>query len=229
VNAIAPQIPFELFQPESPSFENFLVGRNEEAVTQLYASASSKQSTSIGLWSGAGCGKTHLLNSIATLLVAQEVRAVVVSATTEVSISPFEDVAAIIADDVHRFDAEKQAWLFNAFNHVIARSGLVVVAGGATPPAQWPIREDLRTRLASGLVFELLPPPDDALPTLLRDFASKRGVSISDEALTYLLTHTNRDVGTLCQTLAALDRLSLSLKRPIAVPLIRTFLAQRPH
>ncbi len=229
MNAIAPQIPFELFEPESPSFENFLVGRNEEAVTQLYASSNSKQPTSITLWSGAGCGKTHLLKSIETLFLAQGKRAIAISASSDVSMSPFEDFAVILADDVQRFDAEKQAWLFNAFNHVITNRGLVVVAGGATPPAQWPIREDLRTRLASDLVFELLPPPDDALPTLLRDFASKRGVSISDEALTYLLTHTNRDVGTLCQTLAALDRLSLSLKRPITVPLIRTFLAQRPR
>lgn len=229
MNELAPQIPFELFEAEAPSFENFLVGRNEEAVTQLYAAANDQLASSIVFWGSVGCGKSHLLDSAANVAIARGKRAIRLNAVSEIADSPFDEFSVVVADDVHLFDAVRQAWLFNAFNHVIGCGGQVFAAGGTRAPTQWSIREDLRSRLASGLVFELLPPPDDALPTLLREFSSKRGVSIGDEALTYLLTHTNRDVGNLCQTLAALDRLSLSLKRPISVHLIRTFLAQRPR
>jgi chromosomal replication initiation ATPase DnaA len=45
--------------------------------------------------------------------------------------------------------------------------------------------------------------------------------------LTYVVNHTSRNVGELCRLVSELDRLSLSLKRPITIPLIRTYLAQR--
>jgi DnaA-homolog protein len=227
VNDFAPQIPFELFEAEPPSFDNFLVGDNEELVTQLYASSNAQPRSVTTIWGGRSVGKTHLLNASFSAPYAQSIRATKLSADHHVSDSPFSDVNAIIADDVDRYDAEQQAWLFNAFNHVVGRGGFVLAAGGALPPAQWPIRDDLRTRLSSGLVFEVLPVPQEALPALLADYARKRGFELSKEVLTYVLSHTNRDIGALCQLVSNLDRLSLSLKRPITIPLVRAYLTQR--
>jgi DnaA-homolog protein len=227
VNEIAPQIPFELFEAEPPSFENFLVDRNEEVVTRLYAAATGQQRFGVtSLWGGRSAGKTHLLKSFFSVVNAQNKRAIVLTAHVDTLDSPFSDFDAVLADDVDRFDREHQAWLFNAFNHVVPRGGLVLTTG-ATPPALWPIREDLRTRLASGLVFEVLPVAHEALPKLMGEFATKRGLRLSEEVLTYVVNHTNRSVGELCQTVTGLDRLSLSLKRPVTIPLVRTYLAQR--
>jgi DnaA-homolog protein len=227
VNDFAPQIPFELFDAEPPSFDNFLVGDNEEAVTQLYACSTKQQPVSISFWGGHSVGKTHLLRSTIKTLNAQSNRAILISADSSPPDSPFGDFSAVCADDVHRYDDEHQTWLFNAFNHVASQAGVFVVTGGAAAPALWPIREDLRTRLASGLVFELRPVPQNALSPLLVDYARKRGFEMSKEVLTYLLTYTKRDVGALCQTISGLDRLSLSLKRPITVPLVRAYLTQQ--
>jgi DnaA-homolog protein len=226
---LSPQIPFELFEAEASSFANFLVGRNEELVTRLYSLSQSNQLHGvITIWSGASTGKTHLLESLFSELIALENWANLKSAIDDFSGSPFIDTRILLLDDADRYDETQQAWAFNAFNHVLANGGLVV-ATGKTAPAQWPIRDDLRTRLASGLIYELLTPPDEELPELLREYAQKRGVGLSEEVLTYILHRTERNVSFLTKTIAGIDRTSLALKRPITVPLVRAFLSQQTH
>ena len=62
------------------------------------------------------------------------------------------------------------------------------------------------------------------LPAALSAYAVGRGFDASNEVLTFLLTHHKRDIASLCQTLAGLDRLSLALKRRVTVHLLRTYL-----
>ncbi|MGL5001513.1 MAG: HdaA/DnaA family protein [Casimicrobium sp.] len=166
------------------------------------------------------------MKALLSEVIAQRKRAVALSATDELFASPFIDADALLIDDADRLNDEAQAFAFNAFNHIVLRGGLAV-ATGTTPPAQWQIREDLRTRLASGLTFELRAAPHDELPELLFDYANKRGVKLSEEVLTYIVNHTDRDVAKLCQTISGIDRLSLASKRPITIPLVRTFLSQQ--
>jgi DnaA-homolog protein len=226
VSLLSPQIPLELFEPEAPSFANFLVGRNEELITQLYAIASGDHlSGALAVWGGAKTGKTHLLNSVFSSLERPIHGAINLSANAEFPDDPFTDSPVVIVDDADRLSSSQQSWLFNAFNHVVGRGGLVIVSGSSSP-LTWPLRDDLRTRLASGLIFELSAVPQDELPALLRDYAEKRGIALSEEVLTYILTHGRRDVAALCQTVSGVDRLSLSLKRGITVPLVRAYLAQ---
>jgi DnaA-homolog protein len=226
VTEFSPQIPLDLFEPEAPSFANFLVGHNEELITRLYAITSGEHlSGALSIWGGARSGKTHLLNSVFSSLNAQFNGAIKLEAETDFPENPFVDAKFVIVDDADRLSAAQQTWLFNAFNHVVASGGLVI-ASGSTSPLTWKIRDDLRTRLASGLIFELHAAPQDELPTLIREYAEKRGIELSKEVLTYILTHCRRDVSELCQTVLGVDRLSLSLKRAITVPLVRAYLAQ---
>ena len=78
--------------------------------------------------------------------------------------------------------------------------------------------------MGSGLAFELLPIPQDDLPGALSVYAAGRGFDVSNEVLTFLLSHQQRDIASLCQTLAGVDRLSLALKRRVTVHLLRTYL-----
>ena len=61
-------------------------------------------------------------------------------------------------------------------------------------------------------------------PAALARYAEERGFRLSDDVIAYLLAHGRRDMTTLVATLAALDRYSLAAKRPITVPLLRTWL-----
>jgi DnaA family protein len=55
-------------------------------------------------------------------------------------------------------------------------------------------------------------------------YAKSRGIVLPDEVIDYLLRHGRRDMPSLLATLAALDRQSLAAKRPITVPLLKTWL-----
>ncbi len=227
MTALSPQIPLDLFEPEAPSFANFLVGNNEELITRLYAIASEEQLSGVlSIWGGSKTGKTHLLKSIISAFSTRLNWAMMLNTDSKFPDNPFTDARIVLIDDADRLSLDAQAWLFNAFNHVVGRGGLVLTSG-STSPLTWPLRDDLRTRLSSGLIFEVRAAPQDELPSLLRDYAQTRGIALSEEVLTYILTYTRRDVAELCQTIMGLDRLSLSLKRGVTVPLVRAYLAQQ--
>jgi DnaA family protein len=84
-----------------------------------------------------------------------------------------------------------------------------------------PLREDLRTRLGSGLVYHLIPLSDEEKRAALTAQAEARALSLPPGAIDYLLTHATRDMRHLTAILAALDRHSLEYKRPITLPMLR--------
>jgi DnaA family protein len=95
------------------------------------------------------------------------------------------------------------------------------LSAGRLPPVDLPLREDLRTRLGWGHVFALQPLPEAETRAALRQEADRRGIFLSDEVMTHLLTHHPRDLGHLGQVLDALDDYGLALGRRITVPLLR--------
>ena len=223
---MTPQIPFDFFLPEAPSFDNFVVGDNGEAIAQLRAIAERSGEASVRaivLWGGHSLGKSHLLAAVDASTGVIEDDCLRLSASSAFPGDPFVSARLLCVDDADQLSDAQQGWLFTAFNHV-GQSGGVTIATGQTPPARWPLRDDIRTRMGSGLAFELLPVPQDALPFALSAYAAGRGFDVSDEVLTFLLSHHQRDIASLCQTLNGVDRLSLGLKRRVTVPLLRAYL-----
>jgi DnaA family protein len=74
------------------------------------------------------------------------------------------------------------------------------------------------------LVYEIVPLSDDEKPAAMAAYAAQRGFRLGDDVIGYLLAHGRRDMPALLATLSALDRHSLSTKRPITVPLLREWL-----
>ena len=92
------------------------------------------------------------------------------------------------------------------------------------PPGSLNAREDVRTRFGSGIVFEIVPLSDADKHAALRAHAMARGLPDLDEIIQYLLTRTDRDMGMLIAVIDALDRYSLSTKRPPTLSLVRQIL-----
>jgi DnaA family protein len=64
----------------------------------------------------------------------------------------------VVLDDVHLYSTAQQAMAFNWFvNAISPASGAPrwVLAAGNLPPADLPLRDDLRSRLGWGHVFQL--------------------------------------------------------------------------
>ena len=86
------------------------------------------------------------------------------------------------------------------------------------------MREDLRTRLGSGLIYRLHPLTEAEQDAALDTQAAQRGLRLPAGALAYLRSRAPRDMRSLSALLAALDRYSLEQRRPITLPLLREIL-----
>jgi DnaA family protein len=82
--------------------------------------------------------------------------------------------------------------------------------------------------LAWGQVYRLHNLDDEEKWAALKLKATSSAIPISDDAISYLMMHANRDMPSLMQSLEQLDRLSLSSQRTITVPTVRAYLATIP-
>jgi len=217
------QLVFDLAAPEAPSFANFVAGRNAEAVEALRRAAEGGLAeTGIVVWGARGAGKSHLL--AATCAAARAAgRTAFHCADATTWPASVEPLTLLAIDDIGRADAAAQARLFSLYNALKERGGTLVAASDV-PPARLPFRDDVRTRLAWGLAYEIVPLADADKPVALAAYARSRGFALDDEVIAYLLAHGRRDMGSLVAALAALDRRSLAQKRPVTVPLLREWL-----
>ena len=192
------QLPLEMSAPAEPDFGNYVAGANAEALARVRElAAGTLPETILYLWGERGSGRTHLLRAAAR---AQP--------------------ALVVADDVETLDGAGQQALFIAINTARDGGGKVLATGRA-PPAGLDLREDLRTRLAWGLVYQLKPLSDSDKGAHLRAEAARRGMLLPDEVIGYLLSHLPRDFASLNAVLDRIDRHSLARQRPVTLPLVR--------
>ena len=180
-----------------PTLQNFVAGRNAEALASL-ASVTQNDVNFIYLWGEKGSGKTHLLSACEALGIK-------------------------VADDVHLLDADAQIALFNTYNQ-LKESGEILIAAGSHAPNQMGLRDDLATRLAWGLVYQLHPLNDAEKALALKNHAKERGIKLPDEVIEYCLRYLRRDLATLMAILDALDEWSLTTHKPVTVPMLKKLL-----
>lgn len=199
-----------------PAWENFVPGKNREALSTLQNWLDQPEATSCFFLFGAdGTGKTHLLK--ASGLPYTDARL-----DPSLSNTP-QDAAALAVDRVESLDAEGQARLFHHFNRLHAQGGRLLASAGQSP-LHLTVREDLRTRLGYGLIYPLLPLDDEDKVLALTALAQARQLRVSNDLIVYLIRHLARDMGTLTSWLIALDRHALEHQRAMTLPLLRELL-----
>jgi DnaA family protein len=137
------------FTPQT--FANFIPGKNNEVVRLLSTLCTTGSHQSVYLWGASGSGKTHLLN--AALLARRECG----GSAQCFEGALFYDLSRcdlLVADDVHLLDEDAQAAFFRLYNER-REAGLTMLSAGNAPPSRLPLRDDLRTRLAWELVYEV--------------------------------------------------------------------------
>ena len=219
------QLALDFASPLQPTLDNFIVGRNGELLQNLRRLASrNAHEHYLYVWGRPGSGRSHLLKGTVAELQREGVAAVYVACTAGIRLADgLERMDCVALDDVDRLDDEGQVVVFDLYNTLREYSG-ALLASAAAPPVQLKLREDLVTRLAWGLVYQVHALTDENKAQALADHAASRGFRLAPEVCDFLLTRARRDLPTLLATLDALDRYSLETKRPVTVPLARELL-----
>jgi DnaA family protein len=221
------QLILELTEPEPPDFDNFVAGPNREVVAALRQLATGDlPETGILIWGAAGVGKSHLLKAVAALAAAAGRPATYVADPARVQAGSPRSTGIVCVDGIDRADAAAQGVLFTLYNALAAAGGHLLASSG-NAPASLMLRDDLRTRLVHGLVYEVAALHDADKAQAIAAYASERGFRLTRDVIDYLLAHGRRDMATLVATLGALDRHSLAAKRPITVPLLREWMQRQ--
>jgi DnaA family protein len=219
------QIALDIGLARAPTLAGFCAGPNEAALAhlRLWAGSPTRSPVPTYLWGASGSGKTHLLEAVAQALREQGAAAGWLDPAIAEPPEFNEAWAVVLMDDVERYSAVQQHAAFNWFvNAQSLQRG--VLAAGALPPADLPLREDLRTRLGWGHVFHLQVLSEPERRAVLRQAADARGIFLGDEVMDFMLTRFSRDLGSLMQLLEQLDGYALQTKRAITIPLIKSML-----
>jgi DnaA family protein len=202
-----------------PTLDNFVIGRNLELHAALrHALSSAGGERGIYVWGDAGSGKSHLLQATVERAIANDQSAVYARAIVP-------DAAQVVAvDDVESLDAAAQIELFALYNRIRERGGMLLVSGNVAS-VHLNLRDDLRTRLGWGLVYQVHALNDVEKAQALHQHAAARGFELPNEVSNYLLRHGRRDLPYLLGILDELDAHCLRLKkRAASVPLLKEIL-----
>jgi DnaA family protein len=214
------QLLLDISPERQPTLANFVAGRNAELLAALCYALGGRGERSIYLWGEEGSGKSHLLQ--ACVAAAQETQRNAVYARG--SVPQLADVVAL--DDVELLDDAAQVELFDLYNRMRDGGGLLLVSGKASP-LHLRLRDDLRTRLGWGLVYQVHGLSDEEKAQALMQHAQEKGFALPPEVTQYLLRHGRRDLPSLMAVLDALDEHSLRLHRAPSVPLLKEVMQQK--
>ena len=209
------QLILDLLPESAPTLDNFVAGGNAETVAALTGwLAGAHSETSFCLWGEAGSGRSHLL--LASGFTS-------IDALLDPALSNATSAEQMAVDHVEALNETGQIALFNHFNRLKMAGGQLLTAADL-PPAHLALREDLRTRLGSGLIYRLLPLSDAEKASALAAQARERALKLTPESIDYLMRHAPRDMRTLSAFIGALDRYTLEHKRAVTLPLLRELL-----
>ena len=223
------QIALDIGLAPGPTLHNFFAGPNLDAVQhlQLWAGNDKRSPVPSYVWGESGSGKTHLLRAVQATL-RDHGSAVGWLDATVAEPTAFDDAwRVVILDDVHLYTAVQQQGAFNwVVNATTPCDGQQrwVLAAGSVPPSDLVLRDDLRSRLGWGHIFQLQVLSETERRAVLRQQADERGVFLSDEVMDFMLNRFSRDLSSLIQLLDQLDAYALQTQRAITIPLIKAML-----
>ena len=216
------QLLLDISPDKQPTLDNFVVGRNPELLSALrHALAGTASERCFYVWGETGSGKSHLLQACVRAALDMQHSANYAQGSVPQSMDMAATVVAV--DDVESLDDAAQIGLFDLYNQIRDSGGMLLVSGKESP-LHLKLRDDLRTRLGWGLVYQLHGLSDEEKAQALMQHAHERGFVLPTEVTQYLLHHGRRDLPSLMAVLDALDEHSLRLHRAPSVPLLKEIL-----
>jgi DnaA family protein len=229
-----PQIPLALRYPPDQRLDTF-VHAPAGALAQLQTLATARDAQWLYITGPGSAGKTHLaLGSCAAAEQAGRrasyLALKMASGRLRAALEAFEGADVVALDGLeavagHRDD---EIALFDFHNRARASGTGVLYTARESPDALVLALPDLHSRLSQCARIVLSPLDDEGRADMLRQRARRRGLSLDEAAIDWLLRRVDRDPAGLGALLDRLDQASLAAQRRITVPFLRQTLGADP-
>ncbi len=211
----APLFEMRSFNPKY-SFESFVAGPSNRlalSASQAVAEAPGQAYNPLFLYSGAGLGKTHLLQAIGKTCANRGMSVLYVTSeqftnefitairnrTTEDFRRRYRSVQVLLIDDVQFLSGKEQTHegFFHTFND-LHNSGNQVVISSDRPPRELALMEDrLRSRFEWGLIADIQPPDLETRMAILANKAGQMRIELDDSVIELIAKRVQRNVREL--------------------------------
>ena len=198
------------------TFESFVVGPSNRlafSAAQAVADTPGVAYNPLFLYSGAGLGKTHLLQAIGRTCALRGLSVLYVTSeqftnefigairnrTTEGFRTRYRSVQLLLVDDVQFLSGKEQTHegFFHTFND-LHNSGNQVVVSSDRPPRALPLMEErLRSRFEWGLIADIQPPDLETRMAILSNKADEMHVGLNDAVIELIAKRVQRNVREL--------------------------------
>lgn len=218
------QLSLDFEEPAYPRFDQFLGTANAELIYFLQQ----EHDQFLYIWGEKGAGKSHILQAWVGQAVQAGHRAVYIDADkTSLSAHLVADADYIAIDQIEKLRSKEQGVLFNLFNTFRNnRHGHLLLASDFHP-AKLNLREDLRTRVAYCLAYEVQPLNREEKINALIHIAETRQLHIDPKIYEYLHDHWRQDMNNLLSMFNDLVAYSFTMGKPLTLNLVKQLLKQQ--
>ena len=223
----ANQIRLPLRLKDQASFENFLIGDNQQIISLLQHPADNSDVQVIYLHGPRGAGKSHLLQACCRAHLqspdAPAYMSLALEGVRPEMITDLEGPGITCLDDLDSVSGDRlwEEALLGLYERLIPSGGSLLVAASYPPSQAGFGLADLATRLAAGGVWRVKPLNEEQLPEAMQLRARLRGLELPDAVIAYLLRRVRRDPSTLFALLDQIDDEAFSHQRRLTVPFVR--------
>jgi len=214
------QLTLEFDHRPALSGEDFLVAPNNSQAVGWIDRWPEWPSPALCIFGPSGCGKSHLAE-----VLRSKTNAIILN--IERLSGPYHPPPAntVIIEDIDQvLTTRHEQGLFHLYNDLKEQGGSLLI-NAIAPPSRWNIElADLRSRMIAANVVEITPPDDALIAAVLVKLFQDRQLRVSGDVITYAVPRMERSFSAARQLVDVTDRIALSEKKRITVPLIKRVL-----
>ena len=247
LNSITPKNKPELILNSSYTFDNFVIGPNNQfahAAAYSVAQSPAKQVNPLFIYGSSGLGKTHLLQAIGHYIIEEKPFLKVLFVSTEQFINEFinsirtrtqdsfkikyRDVDILLIDDIQFLEnkEETQNEFFHTFNALHENKKQIVISSDRPPKQIATLADRLRTRFEWGMITDIQPPNFETREAILRNKGDSVNIEITDEAYAYIARRIKSNIRALEAAVNRLKMVSSFYESPITAEIAKTNLKE---
>jgi len=229
------------------SFDNFITGPSNHlayAASVAVANQPGVAYNPLFIHGGVGLGKTHLLQAICQTILRNNAQTKICYLSCDTFMNHFLDcvqrgqmnqfrhryrhVDVLVIDDIHILTNRErtQEEFFHTFN-ALYQSNKQIVLSSDSPPSEIPqLEERLVSRFSWGLVANITRPDYETRVAIVRAKAKIRGLTMSDEVISYIATRIESNARELEGAITTLQGHAVLEHQPISLALAQQALGE---